>query len=558
MGVDRQSPLRARAVLRFVLQELTKEGHCAYPLPGVLERAVHLTGIGENVLSEAISHLVERGDVKIDKPRDEVLRTPRENLEDDPQGSENLTPRLDDWLYLRHLYEAEVDVAEGLVRLLQQDHPLPGLDLDSALGWTEKKMGIDLAPAQREAIRRATTSKVLVITGGPGVGKTTIVRGILEIFQAKKMKCGLCALTGRAAKRLAETTGREARTIHRLLGFEAGSGRPNRDADHPLELDLLIVDETSMVDLPLMAHLVRALPAHVCLVLVGDIDQLPSVGPGMVLRDVIASGVVPVVRLTEIFRQAQESGIVQAAYNVLHGEMPVAVSREDKELTDFYIVEAESPGSVIERIVSMVCDRIPARFGLDPLRDIQVLTPMHKAELGTRNLNQHLQSILNPPDDGPEVERFGWKFRIGDKVLQTVNDYDKEVFNGDIGRIHRINVEDQEMIVDFDGRLVHYEFEDLDELILAYAMTIHKSQGSEYPAVVLPLHTQHYMMLQRNLLYTGITRGKKLVVLVGPRKALSMAVQRQDTAKRYTALASRLKACAPKAPSVRSAAPNRG
>ncbi len=434
-----------------------------------------------------------------------------------------------------------MDAANGLVRLLQDKHPLPEIDLDSALDWAERKMAIDLAPAQREAIRRATTSKVLVITGGPGVGKTTIVRGILEIFQTKKMRCGLCAPTGRAAKRLAETTGREASTIHRLLGFEGTSGRPSRDASHPLELDLLIVDETSMVDLPLMAHLVRALPANICLVLVGDIDQLPSVGPGMVLRDVIASGVVPVVRLTEIFRQAQESGIVRAAYNVLHGEMPVVVSRNDK-LTDFYIVEAEAPATVIERIVAMVCDRIPARFGLDPLRDIQVLTPMHKAELGTRNLNQHLQGILNPPDEGPEVERFGWTFRIGDKVLQTVNNYEKDVFNGDIGRIHRINVEDQELAVNYDGRQVSYEFAELDELILAYAMTIHKSQGSEYPAVVLPLHTQHYMMLQRNLLYTGITRGKKLVVLVGPRKALSMAVERQDTAKRYTALAARLKA----------------
>jgi exodeoxyribonuclease V alpha subunit len=542
MGVDRQSPLRARAALRYALQELTQQGHCAFPRGGVLERTANLTEIDVDLLAKIAAELVQEGALKC-----EVVKSSfHEDAEDAPDPSEP-------WLYLPQLYQAEVDVAQSLMRLCQGFHPMPEINLDAALGWVEKKMNLTLAPTQRDAIRQATTSKVLVITGGPGVGKTTIIRGILEIFQAKKLRCLLCAPTGRAAKRLAETTGQQASTIHRLLEFQAGRGKATYHSENPLDADLLIVDEMSMVDLPLMHHLVRAVPDRACLVLVGDIDQLPSVGPGMVLKDIIASGAVPVVRLTEIFRQAQQSGIVQAAYHVLRGEMPESATQDQPG--DFYIVEAETPADILKKIVTMVWERIPARFGLDPIRDVQVLTPMNRSELGTRNLNQQLQGIFNPhtpPDYAAggshgggsfaEVERFGWTFRAGDKVLQTVNSYEKEVFNGDVGRVRRINMDDEEMIVDFDGRQVHYAFDDLDELNLAYAMTIHKSQGSEYPAVVLPLHSQHYMMLQRNLLYTGITRGKKLVVLVGQRKALSLAVRRQDTSKRCTALAGRLAA----------------
>ncbi len=310
-----------------------------------------------------------------------------------------------------------------------------------------------------------------------------------------------------------------------------------RDRANPLELDLLVVDEASMVDMVLMNQLLRAIPPEACLVLVGDVDQLPSVGPGTVLHDIIASRSVPVVRLTEIFRQAERSWIVRAAHCVNHGEMPESAPAGQG---DFYLVEADAPEAILDRLITLVRERIPARFGLDPFRDVQVLTPMNRSALGARYLNGRLQEVLNPPRQGPQLERFGSTYRIGDKVLQTVNNYEKDVFNGDIGRVTAIDEVDQEMTVSYDGRAVVYDFGELDELGLAYSLTIHKAQGSEYPAVVIPLHTQHYMMLQRNLLYTGITRGKKLVVLVGSRRALALAVRRQDTARRYSALGRRL------------------
>ncbi len=514
LGIDPASPLRARAALRYVLQELSYEGHVGYPEAGVVERTKALTKIETDVLAAAVEHeLAEK----------EIVR---EAVGQEP------------WLYLRALFVAESGVACGLRQLRVGPHPLPSIRTDVALAWVEKKMGIELADTQRHAIRQATTQKVLVITGGPGVGKTTIVRGILEIFAAKGLRCGLCAPTGRAAKRLSETTGREAMTIHRLLEFDPALGNFRRDGEHPLDLELLVVDEVSMVDVSLMSMLVRAVPPRACLVLVGDVDQLPSVGPGTVLADVIASGVVPVVRLTEIFRQAGQSWIVRAAHRVHHGDMPESapVGRGD-----FYFVAADTPEAIQDRIIALVRDRIPARFGLDSFRDVQVLTPMNRSPLGARALNLRLQEVLNPSQPGPQVQRFGWTFRLGTKVIQTVNNYQKEVFNGDIGRIAAIDDAEQELSVDYDGRRVVYDFGELDELSLAFALTIHKSQGSEYPAVVIPLHTQHYLMLQRNLLYTGITRGKKLVVLVGGRRALAVAVKRQETARRYSALCQRLR-----------------
>jgi len=565
LGIDRQSPLRAQAALRFVLQELSQDGHCGYPEEDVVKRTEELTRIANDVVLNAVVTLTESSAHEAsDAGKSELVR---ETIEGQP------------WLFLRRLHAAEVGVARGLLSLLHGRHPLPALNLDAALGWVEKLMNLQLAPSQREAIRQAVSQKVLVITGGPGVGKTTIVRGILDIFLAKKLDVLLAAPTGRAAKRLAESTGREAKTIHRLLEFDHSG--PQRDRQRPLDADLVIVDETSMVDVTLMHHLVKALPQRACLVLVGDVDQLPSVGPGAVLGDIIASRAVPVARLTEIFRQAQESGIVQAAHRVNSGELPESAppsrempsrempSREMPSrgmpsrgmpsrgpsrgmpsgelnevnpagLSDFYVIEADAAPAILDRVIALIRDRIPVRFKLDPVRDVQVLTPMNRSELGVRNLNQALQQVLNPAQDGPQVERFGWTFRAGDKVLQTVNNYDKEVFNGDIGRIRKISEEDQELTVDFDGQNVHYDFDELDELSLAYALTIHKSQGSEYPAVIIPLHTQHFMLLQRNLLYTAITRGRKLVVLVGSRKALRLAVQRHDTTRRCTALALRL------------------
>jgi exodeoxyribonuclease V alpha subunit len=519
LGIDRGSPLRARAALRYVLQQLSNEGHVGFAEAQVVERTAALTGIDRAVVAAA----VEDG-----RREDELVREP---------WTGSAAPQEEPWLYLKPLFLAELGVARSLRHLAEGPHPLCGVDAEAALGWVEKRMGLELAARQQDAIRQAVTHKVLAVTGGPGVGKTTIVRGILEVFASRGQRCGLCAPTGRAAKRLTETTGREAKTIHRLLEWEPALGGFRHDRERPLDLDLLVVDEASMVDVTLMNRLAQAVPRHACLVLVGDVDQLPSVGPGSVLADVLASGLVPVVRLTEIFRQAEHSWIVRAAHAVNAGEMPESAPPGQG---DFYFVEAEAPEVILDRIITMVRERIPSRFGLDPLRDVQVLTPMHLSDLGARNLNARLQEVLNPPRHGPEVERFGWKFRIGDKVLQTENDYDKDVFNGDIGRVSGIDAHEQEVTVEYDGRAVLYDFGELDELALAYACTIHKSQGSEYPAVVIPLHTQHFMMLQRNLLYTGITRGKKLVVLVGSRKALSLAVERRDSVLRCSALAQRL------------------
>lgn len=513
LGIDRSSPLRAQAALRYVLQQLSNDGHVGFPEASVVQRTAELTQIDAAIVHDAVEH--ERGE-------DQLVR---DTIDGEP------------WLYLKPLYLAETGIARALRTLGTGSHPLPVSDIEAALRWVEKKIGLELVLTQRDAVRQALQHKVFVITGGPGVGKTTIVRGILEIFAAKNMRCALCAPTGRAAKRLTETTGRQAKTIHRLLEFDPASGGFMHNRDKPLELDLLVVDEASMVDVSLMYQLLRAMPFDACLVLVGDVDQLPSVGPGTVLADIIASRAVPVVRLTEIFRQAGQSWIVRAAHQINQGEVPEAAPAGKG---DFYFINVDSPEAILDRITTLVKERMPARFGFDPFRDIQVLTPMNRSLLGARNLNERLQDALNPQKNEAQIERYGWKFRVGDKVLQTVNDYDKEVFNGDIGRITRIDEADQELTVDYDGRPVVYDVGELDELALAYALTIHKSQGSEYPAVVIPLHTQHYLMLQRNLLYTGITRGKKLVVLVGSRKALSVAVHRQDTNRRYSALCGRM------------------
>jgi exodeoxyribonuclease V alpha subunit len=436
-------------------------------------------------------------------------------------------------VFLAGLHRAERTIAERLKQLANGILPWPWIDPDKALPWVEKRIGLALAESQITAIRLALLAKVLVMTGGPGVGKTTIVKGILGILAAKGTSLLLCAPTGRAAKRMTEATGFEAKTIHRLLEVDPRSGGFKRGEDNPLDCELLVIDETSMVDVMLMQALLRAVPDKAALLMVGDIDQLPSVGPGRVLADVISSGAVPVVRLTEVFRQAAQSRIITSAHRINQGSMP-DLSQPGAE-SDFYFVQADDPETAVGRIIELVKTRIPKRFGLDPIRDIQVLCPMNRGGVGARSLNIELQAALNPAGDR-KVERFGWTFAPGDKVMQIENDYDNEVYNGDIGYIDDVDPNAGEVAVSFDGRSVTYGFGELDMLVPAYAATIHKSQGSEYPAVIIPVLTQHYAMLQRNLLYTGVTRGKRLVVMVGQKKAVAIAVRNASGRRRWSKL----------------------
>jgi exodeoxyribonuclease V alpha subunit len=444
-------------------------------------------------------------------------------------------------VFLPSLKRAEETIARRIRELCASPASYPPIDLEKAIPWCQQKTGKELAPSQREALQQAFIRRALIITGGPGVGKTTLVNAILLILRAKNVRCQLCAPTGRAAKRLSETTGLEAKTIHRLLEVQPATGAFARNESRPLECDLLVVDETSMVDVPLMSHLLRAVPAQGNLLLVGDVDQLPSVGPGLVLRNLIQCGVVPVARLTEVFRQVAGSRIITNAHRINQGLLPEMPARDPDR--DFYFVEREEPERIMDTLLELVKRRIPNRFKLDPIRDIQMLCPMNRGSLGIRELNARLQAELNPAQpDEPSVEKFGWQFRVRDKVMQTENDYDKEVFNGDIGQIVKVDPQEREVTVSFAPREVVYEFGELDELALAYAITIHKSQGSEFPAVVIPLAMQHYLLLQRNLVYTGVTRGKQLVVLVGQKKALAVAVRNNRTEERFSGLLARLKA----------------
>jgi exodeoxyribonuclease V alpha subunit len=441
-------------------------------------------------------------------------------------------------VFLTWLHTAERQLAERLLGLSKGQAPWPAIDASKAIPWAEHRLSITLAEAQREAVRTALGSKMLVITGGPGVGKTTILNTILGILGAKGARLALCAPTGRAAKRLSEVTSLDAQTIHRLLEVNPADGGFRRGPGHPIDADLVVVDETSMVDIPLMHALTRAVPDRAAVILVGDVDQLPPVGPGQALADIIDSRAIPVVRLTEVFRQAAESRIIVNAHRVNRGEMPELTVPPDVT-SDFYFVEAGTPEDAARKIIQLVSRRIPQRFGLHPVRDIQVLCPMNRGEVGARGLNLALQKVLNPRP-GAAVDRFGWSFSLNDKVMQIENDYDKDVYNGDIGFVTEINPDTSELVIDFDGRRVPYLPDELDRVVLAYATTVHKAQGSEYPAVVLPVSTQHYPLLQRNLIYTGMTRGRKLVVLVGQVKALALAVKGQRKGRRWSKLKDRL------------------
>jgi exodeoxyribonuclease V alpha subunit len=429
----------------------------------------------------------------------------------------------------------------SMVRSMSGTRPgYPAIEMDRAIAWWEQRQKIQLAPSQRQALHQVCEHRLLVITGGPGVGKTTILRAVLQILAAKKVRFLLCAPTGRAAKRMSEATGFEARTIHRLLEFQPGGGFA-RGEGNPLETDLVVVDESSMLDIGLASRLMGACPRGGSLILVGDVDQLPSVGPGRVFGDLIESGIVAVVRLTEVFRQASASRIISAAHAINQGSMPSLP--EPGEASDFYFVERDEPAAVAATLANLVKNRIPGRLGCDPILDVQVLSPMHRGALGVRELNLALQNALNPRSEGNDfIEKFGCEFRVGDKVMQTENNYDKEVFNGDIGVVARVDSIERFVVVRYGAREVNYDFGELDEVELAYAITIHKSQGSEFPAVVIPVTTQHFMMLRRNLIYTAVTRGRRFVVLVGQRKALALAIRNSEVGRRYSGLVDRLRA----------------
>jgi exodeoxyribonuclease V alpha subunit len=509
LGIDKAAMIRVRAGISYALTEAMDEGHCGLPTEELVSLAATLLETSAAIVQTALALELADGAVVADEVGGMAC------------------------VFLAGLYRAERSIAERILSLASGHLPWPHIDPDKAIPWIEQKTGLSLAESQVAAIRQALLAKVFVITGGPGVGKTTIVNAILRILAAKGIRLSLCAPTGRAAKRLTEATGFEAKTIHRLLEVDPKTGGFRRSSDNPLDCDLLVVDETSMVDVLLMRALLNAVADGTALLIVGDIDQLPSVGPGQVLADIIASGAVRVARLTEVFRQAAASRIITNAHRINRGIMP-ELSRPDGA-SDFYFVPAGDPNTGLMRIIELVKTRIPQRFGLDAVRDIQVLCPMNRGVCGARSLNIELQAALNPAGER-KVERFSWTFATGDKVMQIENDYEKEVYNGDIGYIEDVDLDVGELTARFDSRTVTYGFGELDTLVLAYAATIHKSQGSEYPAVVIPVLTQHYGMLQRNLLYTGVTRGKRLVVLVGQEKAVAIAVRNVSGRQRWSKL----------------------
>ena len=507
VGIPKDSPLRARASISYTLEtEAEDGGHCWTYENDLLLHANELTGIPTEVLSTALAEEIESG--RVIKETDKV--------------------------YLKSLYYSERDVARRVKAILSSPSPHVFTSIANAIAWWQSRAGFELAPKQRQALENSLRSKFSIITGGPGVGKTTIIRALVEIYGRKKLRVILAAPTGRAAKRMTESVGVPAQTIHRLLKWNPVTNKFTYNAENRLEGDVFIFDETSMIDVKLACELLSALPDSAAVVWVGDTDQLPSVGAGSVLGDLIKSGVVPSTKLDFIFRQDTSGLIVTNAHHVNAGE-PLEIRQGE---TDFYFMRCEDPEMCVKRAIEFMTTRIPRKFGMDPLQDVQVLVPMRKNILGTENLNVELQKALNPRGDA--IIRGGTMFRVGDRVMQLRNNYDKDVYNGDVGFVKAVNSDDRSMIVNFDGRPVKYDGGDLDELVLAYATTIHKSQGSEYPAVIVIIHTQHYVMLQRNLLYTAITRGKRLVLLMGVPYAIDQAIKTNTVRERRTSLADRL------------------
>ena len=532
VGIPKDSPLRARASISYTLEtEAEDGGHCWTYENDLLLHANELTGIPTEVLSTALTEEIES---------DRVIKE-------------------SDKVYLKSLYYSERDVARRVKAILETPRGFAAFDAGKAIAWWQSRAGFELAPKQLQALENSLKSKFSIITGGPGVGKTTIIRALVEIYGQKKLRVILAAPTGRAAKRMTESifgsagvgapppqnasvSGRacphardNALTIHRLLKWNPVTNKFTFNTENRLEGDVFIFDETSMIDVKLACDLLSAIPDSAVAVWVGDTDQLPSVGAGSVLGDLIKSGAVPSVKLDFIFRQDTSGLIVTNAHHVNAGE-PLEIRQGE---TDFYFMRCEDPEMCVKRAIEFMTTRIPRKFGMDPLQDVQVLVPMRKNVLGTDNLNVELQKALNPRGDA--IIRGGTVFRVGDRVMQLRNNYDKDVYNGDVGFVKAVNSDDRSMVVNFDGRPVKYDGGDLDELVLAYATTIHKSQGSEYPAVIVIIHTQHYVMLQRNLLYTAITRGKRLVLLMGVPYAIDQAIKTNTVRERRTALADKLK-----------------
>ena len=516
-GIAKDSPLRARAALFYILKSEAEDGgHCWTSVPELLLLAQDKIGVAVESLAAALKEEVEAGRMILDKGEEGVER-----------------------VWLKDLYFAELAVAKKLGRMLAAPRSFPAIDCDKAIFWWQKKTAFTLAPMQHLAVRNALRAKVFVITGGPGVGKTTIIRALTDIYGARKgagkITVSLAAPTGRAARRMSEATGVQAQTLHRLLKYNPQTGDFTYCADNPLEGDVFIFDECSMIDIRLMRDLALALPDTATLVMVGDTDQLPSVGAGSVLGDLIKSKAVGVAQLSAIFRQDATGLIVRNAHNVNRGE---GLELSDDPDADFHFIARDNPQDVVRLALDFMVNRIPRKFAMEALQDVQVLTPMRKNLLGADELNAAIQKVLNP--SGAEIVRGSTRFRAGDRVMQLRNNYDKDVYNGDIGFIKSVNADDRTLVVLFDGRPVEYKSGDIDELALAYATTIHKAQGSEYPAAIVIIHNQHYMLLQRNLLYTAITRGKRLVMVIGSRWAVKKAIETNTVLLRRTALAERL------------------
>jgi len=523
LGISNDSRVRVEAGVLYALQQLSEDGHVCFPYEPLIERCREILGVAPEPVVRAIGSL--------NADRQIVIEDINEDIENFKQNNKAV--------YLTRLHQCETGIASRLKALLSIPRSTRKVDSVPAIEWVQQQLSFQPAENQKAAIRYALENKVTVVTGGPGTGKTTIVKAILKIFSRMKLDIMLAAPTGRAAKRMSEMTGHPARTIHRLLEYSLHKHGFQRNEKKPLECDLLIIDEASMIDTILMYHLLKAVPATATCIFVGDVNQLPSVGPGNVLNDMIACGAVAVVELNEIFRQAKASRIIVNAHRINEGELPgLGPSGVFDPNNDFYFIEQDDPQKVLEIILELVSRRIPQRFGFDAVDDIQVLTPMHKGVVGAANLNDQLQAVLNPANGG--VVRGDRTYRINDKVMQIRNNYDKEVFNGDIGRITDIQPEERKLTASFDNRGIVYDFSELDEIVLAYAVSVHKSQGSEYPVVILPVMTQHYILLQRNLIYTAVTRGQNLVVLVGSRKALAIGVNNNQTQHRFTRLRHRL------------------